>query len=448
MFSVPKALRQTQSTNLQAQVADHKSDTMTKQYPQQQSITSPLSSREKGDWGFKRPLPLKTTMNTSTPLIRVKSIDAVENVTDFASAADHSLSLQKFQELNIAMTVPRSKDRRDARSTRESLFPKSVFEEELDVTDFTNTRPSDRRWKFRGPWLARMTEGDFNQYLNKSVRPKRAEFRALLRNKLADDITANQNAAAMDQGNPAPPKVAAKDITDEQFTKYLCSLRNDRVTLYALVSSFLDLAPLGQPIGLPTLDSMTTQIAVTDSPYGKAGPPPSHPSAGISYLRTGSFMENHPVYGPQAKKSPVLARVVYPRSGGMAPKLGVGGFVANAPAGDNEFSARVHKSGNKTGLKGIQHLDTTTYGGAKAYVEPTDASVDPSGKVVLRLKETSAEAQVLAKERAGTTQVYHDSPATKDADQQTSAAADQQPQGNESRIRKIAQEMLHYEPRQ
>ncbi len=131
----------------------------------------------------------------------------------------------------------------------------------------------------------------------------------------------------------------------------------------------------------------------------------------------------------------------------MPPKLGVGGFVANAPAGDNEFSARVYKSGNKTGLKGIQHLDTTTYGGAKAYVEPADASVDPSGKVVLELKETSAEAQVLAKERAGTSQVYHNKPVKRDGPQ-ASAAANQQTQANESRIRKIAEEMLQREPRQ
>ncbi|UKZ72044.1 uncharacterized protein TrAtP1_012981 [Trichoderma atroviride] len=54
------------------------------------------------------------------------------------------------------------------------------------------------------------------------------------------------------------------------------------------------------------------------------------------------------------------------------------------------------------------HLDTTTFGGAKAYVEATTANVDPSGKVVLQLRETSAEAQVVARESKGLTEIYHD----------------------------------------
>ncbi|KAK3192152.1 hypothetical protein K4F52_001781 [Lecanicillium sp. MT-2017a] len=429
MFSVPKPLAESQATNLH--MADHKSATMTKPYPQSQSITSPLSSREKGDWGFKRPFPLKTTMGTSTPLVRVKSIDAVESVTDFASAADHTLSLEKFQELHLAMSVPRVKEKVFGSSSvsQQSMFPKSVFEEDLDVTDFDNGgRTDDRGWKFRGPWLARMTQGDFMQYLNKQVRPKRAQFRALLRNKLAEDITANQNAAAMDQGKPAPPAVLAKDVTDAQFTSYLRSLRNDRVTLYALVSNFLDLPPLGQPVGF-VQTIWREDKSVPESPYGKAGPPPSHPSAGISYLRTGSYMENHPVYGPQAQKSPVLARVVYPRYGGNPVKLGVGGFVADAPAGHNEFNFRPYKQGQKPAINGVQHLDTTTYGGAKAYVDPATASVDPSGKVVLELKETTEEAKLLAQERAGGAKVYDNSAAKRDP-------------AAEKKLRQIADEML------
>ncbi|KAJ6444881.1 mitochondrial ribosomal protein subunit domain-containing protein [Purpureocillium lavendulum] len=408
MFSIPKPLPEPPSTNLH--IGDHKSSTMTRLYPQHQSITSPLSSREKGDWGYKRPFPLKSTMATSTPLIRIKQVDSVENVTDFASAADHSLSLEKFQELRVALSVPKSSDRKS--SSRSDLWFKSVFEEDMDFTDFQRGRADDRRWKFQGPWLARMTEGDFIEYLDKRVRPKRAQFRSLLKDKLAEDITTRQNSSALEQGKAAPAKVEAKDITEEQFTDYLRTLRNDRVTLYALVSKFLDLAPLGQPVGFIQSFWSKQDNAAPESPYGKSGPPPSHPSAGISYLRTNSFMENHPVYGPQAKRTPALARVVYPRVGPAPAKLGVGGFVADAPPGDNEFNIR-HGRGrtaaNKTMLNGIMHLDTTTFGGAKAYVEPQTASVDPSGKVVLQLRETHPEAQVIAKENKGVSSIYHDS---------------------------------------
>ncbi|KAL6697395.1 mitochondrial ribosomal protein MRP51 [Trichoderma pleuroticola] len=453
MFSIPKPLPEPPSTNLH--IGDHKSATMTRPYPQHQSITSPLASREKGDWGLKRPFPLKSTMATSTPFIRIKQVDTVENVTNFASAADHSLSLEKFQELRVAMSVPFNTDKKSDSSPRTELWHKSVFEEDMDFTDFQRGRGDDRRWKFQGPWLARMTEGEFIEYLNKKVRPKRAHFRTLLKEKLADDITTSQNKAALETGKAAPAKIEARDISEEQFTDYLRSLRNDRVTLYALVSKFLDLAPLGQPIGfIQTFWSDRDSLA-PDSPYGKSGPPPSHPSAGISYLRTGSFMENHPVYGPQGKRTPALARVVYPKVGPMSPKLGVGGFVADAPSGDNEFNPRTYGSRRispiKSMLNGIMHLDTTTFGGAKAYVEATTANVDPSGKVVLQLRETGPEAQVVVRESKGLTEIYHDGP-TKSYVPSTPSSDTSAPSGyesqrptrvsNEARLNRVADEIL------
>ncbi|KAL6796777.1 mitochondrial ribosomal protein MRP51 [Trichoderma sp. SZMC 28012] len=453
MFSIPKPLPEPPSTNLH--IGDHKSATMTRPYPQHQSITSPLASREKGDWGLKRPFPLKSTMATSTPFIRIKQVDTVENVTNFASAADHSLSLEKFQELRVAMSVPFNTDKKSDSSPRTELWHKSVFEEDMDFTDFQRGRGDDRRWKFQGPWLARMTEGEFIEYLNKKVRPKRAHFRTLLKEKLADDITTSQNKAALEAGKAAPAKIEARDISEEQFTDYLRSLRNDRVTLYALVSKFLDLAPLGQPVGIIQTFWSDRDSLAPDSPYGKSGPPPSHPSAGISYLRTGSFMENHPVYGPQGKRTPALARVVYPKAGPMSPKLGVGGFVADAPSGDNEFNPRTYGRARfspiKSMLNGIMHLDTTTFGGAKAYVEATTANVDPSGKVVLQLRETGPEAQVVARESKGLTEIYHDGP-TKSYVPTTPSNSTGAPSGqegqrstrvsNEARLNRVADEIL------
>lgn len=405
LFSVPKPLPEPPSANLH--IGDHKSPTMTRSYPQYQSITSPLSSREKGDWGFKRPFPLKSTLTTSTPLIRVKQVDSIENVTDFASAADHSLSLEKFQEMRVAMSIPKNTDKTG--TTQNSIWVKSVFEEDMDFTDFQKGKADDRRWKFQGPWLARMTEGDFQKYLEKNVRPKRVQFRQLLLERLAADMTSKAKAKAVDQGKPAPPPTKVSEITPEQFTNYMRALRTDRATLYGIVSKFLDLAPLGQPVGI--IQTFWSGGDAVESPYGKSGPPPSHPSAGISYLRTNSYMENHPVYGPQARRTPVLARVVYPRSGAAPAKLGVGGFVADVPAGENEFNARNYRSRltpRKKQLAGITHLDTETFGGAKAFVDPHTASVDPSGKVVMRLLEAEPESQLIAKENKGRTAIYPD----------------------------------------
>ncbi|KAL7948560.1 mitochondrial ribosomal protein MRP51 [Trichoderma barbatum] len=455
MFSIPKPLPEPPSTNLH--IGDHKSATMTRPYPQHQSITSPLASREKGDWGLKRPFPLKSTMSTSTPFIRIKQVDTVENVTNFASAADHSLSLEKFQELRVAMSVPFNTDKRSDSSSRTEMWHKSVFEEDMDFTDLQREkedgqgekrkdgRGDDRRWKFQGPWLARMTEGQFIEYLNKKVRPKRSQFRTLLKEKLADDITTSRNKAALEAGKAASSKIEAGDISEEQFTDYLRSLRSDRVTLYALVSKFLDLAPLGQPVGIIQTFWSDRDSLAPDSPYGKSGPPPSHPSAGISYLRTGSFMENHPVYGPQGKRTPALARVVYPKASFMSPKLGVGGFVADAPSGDNEFNPRNYgarrMSPSKSMLNGITHLDTTTFGGAKAYVEATTANVDPSGKVVLQLRETDPVAQVIVRESKDLTEIYHDGP-TKTYVPSTPESQRPARVSNEARLNRVADEIL------
>ncbi|KAM0435953.1 hypothetical protein ACHAPT_002845 [Fusarium lateritium] len=405
LFSIPKPLPEPPSTSLH--ISDHKSPTMTRQYPQHQSITSPLSSREKGDWGFKRPFPLKSTMTTSTPLIRVKQVDAIESVTDFASAADYTLSLEKFQELRVPLSIPKENERTTG-STRTDIWRKSVFEEDMDFTDFRQGRADDKRWKFQGPWLARLTEGEFISYLEKSVRPKRAQFRWLLMERLAESINTKQAQAAVDKGEAAPAKIKPWDITKAQFTEFVRTLRSDRATLYGLVSKFLDLAPLGHPVGIIQTFLSTGENAAAESPYGKAGPPPSHPSAGISYLRTNSYMENHPVYGPQGRHTPVLARVIYPRRNVSLAKLGVGGFIADTPPGDNEFTGRSpqRRGQQKRVLDGIQHLDTTTFGGAKAYVEPVTATVDPSGKVVLQLRDTTSESQLLARESKGREQVY------------------------------------------
>ncbi|KAF7559833.1 hypothetical protein G7046_g4331 [Stylonectria norvegica] len=424
LFSVPKPLPEPPSANLH--IGDHKSPTMTRQYPQYQSITSPLSSREKGDWGYKRPFPLKSTMTTSTPLIRITQIDSVENVTDFASASDHTLSLEKFQEMRVALSIPKGAQR-PGLSPQTDMWRKSVFEEDMDFTALRKGKADDKRWKFDGPWLARMTEGDFLAYLKKKVRPRRAEFRELLKTRLAEELTSRLELAAKDEGEQLleEERISSDQITEEQFSNYVRSLRNDRATLYGLVSKYLDLAPLGQPVGIiQSIWSSGGNNPAAESPYGKAGPPPSHPSAGISYLRTNSYMESHPVYGPQGRRTPVLARVLYPKSGPNPAKLGVGGFVADTPAGDNEFNQRPTKgriAHHKTMLQGISHLDTETFGGAKAFIDPYSASVDPSGKVVLELRGADNESQLIAKESQGRAEVYKEEKRPAPKPQRTSA---------------------------
>ncbi|KAH6890591.1 mitochondrial ribosomal protein MRP51 [Thelonectria olida] len=441
LFSVPKPLPEPPSIGLL--LSSHVSPTMTRHYPQHQSITSPLSSREKGDWGLKRGLPLKTTMTTSTPLVRVKQIDSIESVTDFASAADHTLSLEKFQELRVAVSIPKPKDRGQLYQ-QTNQPPKSVFEEDTDFTETRDGKADVKRWKFKGPWLARLSEGVFLEYLKKQVRPRRAEFREVLKEKLAADKSARLAAEAKEKGLEPPAAIQPQELGEEELSEYVRYLRHDRATLYALVSKFLDLAPLGQPVGILSTFLSTPENSAEESPYGKTGPPPSHPSAGISYLRTSSFMENHPVYGPQERHTPVMSRVLHPRQGLAPAKLGVAGFVAETPDGDNEFNTRPNRRVNyhKRMLTGITHLDTTTFGGAKAFVDPNTASIDPSGKVILRLRASSPESQLIAKESQGREKVYIDKPAEAPKKEQRSGAG-----ADAWRMDSVADEVLGDIPR-
>lgn len=405
LFSVPAPLPYAAA---EVSAATHvNSDSSTLAFPTHQVITTPNSSRRRGDWGLKRPLPLKSTTKTSTPMLRVRQVDSIEHVTDFSSVADHGLSLRKWQELNMPITVSVAND-----SMR--IPGKSVFEETIDFTAMDAEQHGelqDRRWKFSGPWLAGMTDGDFKKYLLKRVRNRRAEFRQYLKEILATNMSEKAAIKAQETGDPPPPAVDAATVTDAQLTEFLRDLRNDRPKLYNMTGKFLDLAPVQPPkehwqVGKPS-------DLKASNPYAQDGPPVTHPSAGLSYLRTASFIDNHPLYGPQKSHAPVKARIVAPRTqsyGGRGAKLGVGGFVTDTPAGDTAFSMRHLSQRTRELIPGIDSLDPTVEGGAKVYIEPLNAKVNSQGRVTLKVGQAKPESELVAKEMAGEEVLFDQQP--------------------------------------
>ncbi|KAK1964994.1 hypothetical protein LY78DRAFT_658782 [Colletotrichum sublineola] len=401
MFSVPKPLGRPGGEA--AAIARHASPTATTPFPTHQSITTTEASRALGDWGFKRPLPLQSTTKSSTPVVRIKQIDCFENVTDYSSAADHTISLQKFQELNLPVTLPGNNR---SRLGGLNIGAKSVFEDDGDFTYIEPGRENEaKRWKFKGPWLAGLTEGEFNRFLQKSVRNKRDAFRAFLKKHIATEQTATAHRKALDAGSKIPRQIHAQDVTEEQLTEYLRKLRHDRPTLYSLVSEFLDLAPLNPPSSLVDF-SKSSEKTKRPSLYAENGPPICHPSGGISYLRTGAFAENHPVYGPQAYQTPVVARIISPRSGPTNAKLGVGGFITETPQGDTAFNQRTFL-GHKPAITGVASFDPVIKGGAKAYVHPTSARMDSSGMMQITVNEANGEAELISQEMVGKAKIYN-----------------------------------------
>ncbi len=257
-------------------VASRVSTTSTAVFPTLQSVTTTQSSRNRGDWGFKRPLPRHTTASTSTPLVRVKHVDSIEAVTDFASAADHTLSLQKWHEMNLPVVSQSFTERNN------NILGKSVFEDSVDFTAFDPSQRDqvqDRRWKFDGPWLPGINEAAFRRYMATHVRPKRAEFRQFLRQQLVRDLNSEAAEKAFDGGKTAVV-LGEDDITDEQLDEYMRALRNgpSRATLYGLISKFLDLAPVQPPSDhFAQLGSLAPPVAGrATSPYAKSGPLVTH----------------------------------------------------------------------------------------------------------------------------------------------------------------------------
>ncbi|RFU28252.1 hypothetical protein B7463_g8097, partial [Scytalidium lignicola] len=394
------------------------SDTATLPHPIELSIETPQSSLAKGDWGFKRPLPLRSTTNTSTPLIRVKAIDTYEHITEFGSAADHTLSLRKWQEMGVPLSPPVKS--RGLGDRFESTFGsgKSVFEDDIDSTvpsTEQNSRREDAGWKFKGPWLSGLSDGNFSEYIQKQVRRRKGEFHKFLRTACAAASTRQAQRAAREQGVEIPPPVEASQVTEEQLREFIKVLRHDRSELYKQIRDFLDLPPSPAPkIDMPGFfnallsndqpkSSSSSQgfMQQSDSPYAESGPPKTHPSAGLSYLRTSAYTYNHPIYGPQKTAPPVQARVVMPKGasiGNFAPALGVGGFVAAVPSGSSAFDLRTRKKGrpNRATIPGLFQIELDKAGGSKTYVQPTSASIDPKGRVILNVQPADPEAVSVA----------------------------------------------------
>ncbi|KAI1083579.1 mitochondrial ribosomal protein MRP51 [Whalleya microplaca] len=403
MFSMPAPIPNPPGDFSSA--TNHYSATATVPFPTRLTITTPSSSRVTGDWGFKRAFPLKTTTKTTYPLIRVKQVDSVEQITDFQSAGDHTITMMKYQEMNLPISIPSDANNYDA--FNQARNPKSVFEEDRDITAWESEEQREeletKRWKFTGPWLAGMTDGDFNKYIKKQVRNRRPEFRAYLKEKLAARMTQDQAQKAREDNEPIPPEIHASEITDSLLTDYLRELREDRLQLYTMVGRFLDLAPVALEAQLRHLGTFSPgkeNVLTSRSLYAINGPPVTHPSAGLSYLRTQNFQDNHPVYGPQAYHPPIRARVLKPRSGqNVRASIGVGGFVVSTPGGESTFNANRLKAGAKH--ISLHQVALDGYGGAKLYVQPMSSTLDSTGKIIIGIDDPNLTSITVQKERVG-----------------------------------------------
>ncbi|KAL8932758.1 MAG: hypothetical protein Q9216_006690 [Gyalolechia sp. 2 TL-2023] len=387
LFSLPPPLPRPSHDFTATSTSD--SDTATLPYPTRAAIETTQSSLSRGDWGLKRPLPLKSTTNTSTPTIRIDDVDSIDHITDFESASDHTLTLRKWQEIGLPISMPVKQKGPFVTSgdlnTRKTP-PTSVFEAVFDNTESRGSESDIQRWKFKGPWLAGKSEGEFAEYLEKTVKRRKLEFRSFIRNHLQKERALDQRRKAQESGEAVESQ---EEVSKEGVDLYFKQLRRgDGVQLLMLVEEFLDL-----PIAADSNVSEGTVAVMMDS---DRGPPSTHLSAGLSYLRTGSHMTNHPILGPMEEEPPVQARILRPQVSGVvrhgSALLGIGGVAAEDTTKRTSFREQERGTPEKPG---IQRFEPEIEGGAKIWIQPDRATIDVHGKLKLHVLRVGRQDEAI-----------------------------------------------------
>ena len=331
------------------------------------------------------------------------------------------MNLAKWQQMDITM-VPRGQR---TSITGQDTHTQSIFDDELDntalrlstaasaegkeiasaqshgpsPTELAMRRrahgPESRvRWKTEGPWVAGMSEDEFQTYLRNLEKTPRnkAEFlkylRTVLLGKKADD--ARQRVQEERGFDPTSDKdmdevQAASALQEGEFQNWIKKLRDEHYDLMSeltgLMQDFYDL-----PLKTEPRDSTQGALerAATTNPKMGSAPPVTHPSAGLSYTRTNAYLDNHPLHGPQMFRGAMQARVMRPRNSATGPSdhasLGMGGFVSNDMMG----MAFRNRSTQKGLLKPEDLTDRSHFeieGGAKIWVHADRAWIDESGRV-------------------------------------------------------------------
>ncbi|EXJ90272.1 hypothetical protein A1O1_03371 [Capronia coronata CBS 617.96] len=403
------------------------SDTATTPYPLRAALETPTTSLKRGDWGLKRSLPVETTTKTGTPTIRIQNgIDTREHIADFESAADHVITLRKFHELNLRVTLPATKDRRSTSRTsvfhhevdhtaaeplptldkkytpsswlhmsaseREAQLPQHLKETLQEVAKSrAQTSESEsasatqqasapslsaqatRRWRYSGPYLAGLNGMEFESFLKKIDRERKAEFRAYVKGHLSVQRDEQHRAAALEEGQAGSTEPA--EVTEEDVTEYLRHLRSEPGKFGPLIAEFFDLADGPRPSSQTTDPWSYGRDTVAADPYKESGPPRTHPSAGLTYLSSEMFSQNDIMVGPRDTRPPVPARLLksIPTTHNRnIPVVGVAGFVVPQPT--------------HTSLTDYNWKWEPTKDGPKMVVTPTAATVSQAGKAEIQTR--------------------------------------------------------------
>ncbi|EME79667.1 uncharacterized protein MYCFIDRAFT_143415 [Pseudocercospora fijiensis CIRAD86] len=363
LFSLPRPLPSPALDNASAAGQYRNSDSATLPYPIYQAITTPAPAQFRGDWGLKRSIPKKkllATTHSNTSVIRVGAQDTWEHITDFESAGDHVQTERKWRQLGIPLVI------KEPRSTysNERGAPQSVYDEDVDNTD--RDSKAKQRWKYDGPWIPGMDEGEFEDYITRRLSKRKAEFAKFVMTRILERRIHDEERRNREMG--LSPTLKSKRISElhkevkANYETEVKKMRDDHVVqnlgseMTAAICDFLDLPGIRMTGATSSAKTAGLRSIVADV-VSDAGPPSTHPGAGLSHIRSNAFMENHPYWGPQAHRTPVKARA----------------------------DRMTHV------------LDENLSGGNKIWVQPETASIDENGRIQLQVSRGDKEAIAVKK---------------------------------------------------
>lgn len=174
----------------------------------------------------------------------------------------------------------------------------------------------------------------------------------------------------------------ASSITDRELDDFVKQLRKQPDGLSRYIQHFLDLPR----------EQLSQKASSVHKDIQETGPPSTHPSAGLSYLRSHSHTFNHPVYGPQENKPPVQARVLLPQKDSR-------GFLrSHAVLGIGGVTAAEHKYSftRKNEDPAVAEFQPDIPGGPKVWLQLRKASINPQGRIELGNQRAETNALLAA----------------------------------------------------
>lgn len=161
-----------------------------------QVYTTHDGNAHRGNWGFKRPLPLRKR----NKFISIQAVDSPEQQTEWMSRESEARFIQRWEEVAPEPQVRDSWERHYSHSRSMHQGELAKEDENGNILDPNIQRQGDeeqgkRQWVASGPLVSSMNPRQFARYLDK-LRQQRPEFLSFLSEEAQVPKTSSQHLVA------------------------------------------------------------------------------------------------------------------------------------------------------------------------------------------------------------------------------------------------------------